>query len=633
MTMRSFEDICRIIEHRRDQDGPLINQMIEVRNRYHADYVIPIPDMDDQPELPPLTPALVANAIDAPALAAAQVQPDIFCPPLDPTKLSGVRSREYARKREHAIKATHYKSKMRLQAYRIFRHMGGYATAAMLVRPSYRLGFPIIETRDPLTAYPEPKAAEDMSRVADVGFVHHRSAGWIRQRFPHARRENGGPVGAPGTDGDELWDIVEWWDDDQTVWGLLGPQSIHSGSATEGYLNSGGRIGKELLLASYANKIGHCPAVTMPRITLDRIATQVAHNTGIIDFMGRLLMLDMIAAERNVFPDRYMVGDRGDIPRITSNNGQWADGRTGQTNLLAGVTQVGEMRSQPDPMTRAAYDTLERNYKVSTGQFGAQMGENTSNLRTGRAIAEIYGVSVDPRVMELQRIVEHGFAELNESILATWEACWPDDKVSLFAGFAANRAVDEFIPAKHVEGSHDNAVSYTIAGADVQQTTIALGQLLGTEALSLASFRRRHPWIDDPDTEEQLVSIEKIDRALFDSVLMRAQGGELPLTYLATIGEQVKQGKSITEAIAAADAEIREQQAAAPEAPEDPALGAAPEEMPGLEALGAGAPAMAAMGAAPQPPGQGAPIGPTEGQQGMAALISAMRAGGAGGGV
>lgn len=617
----SFEEIVEIIEARRSENTLMINEMIKVKERYHPDYVIPVPEMDDQPDLPPLTPALVANAVDAPALAAAQVQPDIFCPPVDFTV---PRHREYARKREHAVKSTWWESKMRLQLYRMFRHMSGYATAGALVRPSYKRGFPIIEIRDPLNTYPEPKASEDLSRVGNIGFIHGRSASWLRDMFPACAVENGGPVAAPGASGQEMWDVVEWWDDEQVVWGVLGPQY----QAGQHHRTNTGPLGRHFHLATWVNKIGHCPAVTMPRITLDRVATQVAQNTGIIDFMGRLLMLDMIAAERNVFPDRYIVGERGDMPRVTSNGGDWADGRTGVTNILEGVSKVGEMRSQPDPMTRAAYDTLERNYKVSTGQFGAQMGENTSNLRTGRAISEIYGVSVDPRVMELQRIAEHGLAEINESILATWEACWPKDKVRLFAGFAGNRSVDEYQPELHGQGEHKNAVSYTIAGADVQQTTIALGQLFGTDAISLDTFRRKHPYIDDPEVEKRLVDAERIERAMFESLMMRAQNGELPLTYLATVARKIIDGESIDKAVAAADEEVREQQASDPaqDAPPDPALAA---QMPGLEALGAGAEQMAALGAAPAGGGPQT-VGPTPNQVGLDQLMSAMRGGGAG---
>lgn len=614
----TFDQICAIIRHRQDAQSPLLAEMRKVQARYHADYVIPLPDVDEQPDLPPLTPALVAQAIDQPALTAAQVQPRIYCPPIDGVKPTGVRSREYARKREHACRATWHASKMRLQGYRMYRHMAGYATATLLVRPSWGDAMPVVEVRDPMSVYPEPKAAEDLSRVNNCGFIHTRSATWIRDRFPAAREERGGPVPPPHRDAQESWDLIEWWDHDQQVWGILGPtfpDVDHDANASQ------------LHLATFENYAGHCPVATMPRITLDRVATQVAHTTGLIDFMGRLLTLDMIAAERNVFPDRYIIGDQNQQVRIVTGNGEWMDGRTGRTNIVEGARQIGELRAQPDPMTRAAYDTLERNFKVSTGVVGAQMGENTSNLRTGRALAEIYGVSVDPRVMELQAIGEHGLAEVNESILATWEHCWPDKRVTLFAGFPGGSSLDDFEPGVHVEGEHRNAVSYAIPGADVQGTTVTLGQLYGTRAISLKTMREKHPYIHDAEVEARLVDAEAIEQAMYDTVLQKAAAGELPVTYLARVAKEIKKGQPIDEAIEAADEQLRREQATAPPEPE-PDLGAAPEAMPGLEATAPGGQALAALGAGPtaQPdPG----IGPTPGQVGLDQLMSAIRGGGA----
>lgn len=621
--MREFHEIVQIMEHRKSAQSPIIREMLEVQKRYHADYVIPLPDVEEQPNLPPLTPALVANAIDAPALTAAQVLPAVFCPPIDVSKLEGRRSREYARKREHAIKSTFHANKLRLQMYRWYRHLSGYAVNFMVTRPGWMAGHPIIEVRDPLHTYPEPKAPEDMSRLNDCGFIHRRSAGWIRRTFPNACQEYGGPVPPEHADADELWDVIEWWDDEQQAWGLLGPSHV-TGTTYDGFAGS-----EQLLLARFRNHTGACPVSTGPRITLDRVATQVAHNTGIIDFMGRLLTLDMIAAERNVFPDRYIIGDQNQMVRIVTNGGEWADGRTGQTNVIEGARAIGELRSQPDPATRAAYDTLERNYKVSTGQFGAQQGENTSNLRTGRALAEIYGMSVDPRVIELQTIAEHSLAEVGEDVLRCWERCWPDKKVTLFAGFAGNRAIDELKPAEHIEGEYRNAFSYAIPGADVQGTTITLGQLYGTDAISLKTMREKHPYIDDPELEARNVEEEKIERAMYDTLLMRAQNGEVPLPYLAMVAEKIREGEPIHLAVKAADEELRRQQAAAPpEVPaEDPAL-VPPEMMPGIEAGGPMAAAMAAAGAAPpDAPPTGPPIGPTDGQVGLDQLMSAIRGG------
>lgn len=627
--MKSFDEVVTIMQQRRDDQSPLIAAMIEVRNRYNADYVIPLPTLDDQPEFPPLTPALVANGVDAPAMSAAQITPDIFCPPIDFSKPSGKRSQEYAEKREHAIKATWHANKWNLQSYRLFRHLAGYATSAIVIRPDFKLGIPLIEIRDPLTAYPEPKAAEDVTRIGNAGFIHQRSADWIRRNFPATREEVGGPVAAQGRDEQELWDILEWFDEEQYTWGILGPTYPGSERGQDRFVVSEGRIGRHFHLATTRNRTDMCPVVTGNRITLDRIATQLQHHLGIMDYMARLFTLDMIAAERNVFPDLYIIGDRGGSPRVVSNSGNWADGRTGQINVIEDANAVGQIRSTPDPMTRAAYDTLERNFKVSTGQFGAQMGENTSNLRTGRALSEMYGMSVDPMVMELQRIAEHALAEMNGDILRCWETYWPERKVRLFAGFSGNRAIDEFEPERHVEEMHENSVSYTIAGADVQQTTIALGQLYGTDAISLETFRRRHPYIEDAEFERRAVESERMERTMFDSILQRASTGELPVRYLAVIARHLKDGVGIADAIEKADQELAEAQATPPPAPEAP-MALPPEAMPGLEAAGAGGGALAALGAGPTPQPEPT-IGPTPNQVGLDQLMSAMRGGGLGG--
>lgn len=622
--MRTFDEIVTILQQRRDDQSPLFAAMIEVRNRYNADYVVPLPTLDDQPEFPPLTPALVANGVDAPALSASQVIPDIFCPPIDPIKMEGKRSLEYARKRNHAIKATWHSNKWPLQAYRFFRHLAGYATSAMVIRPSFALRQPLIEIRDPLTTYPEPKAAEDVTRIENCGFIHQRSADWIRSNFPDARSEVGGPVSQPGRDEQELWDILEWFDSEQYTWGILGPTYPGEARGQDRFVVSEGRIGRQFHLATTFNRTGMCPVVTGNRITLDRILTQLQQQLGIMDYMARLLTLDMIAAERNVFPDLYIVGEKNGSPRVVSNSGNWADGRTGQVNVLEDVNSVGQIRSTPDPMTRAAYDTLERNFKVSTGQFGAQMGENQSNLRTGRALSEIYGMAVDPQVMELQRIAEFALAEMSSDVLRCWESYWPQREVRLFAGFAGNQAVDKFTPEKHVEEAYENSVSYTIAGADVQQTTIALGQLYGTDAISLDTFRRRHPYIDDPELERRGVESERMDRAMFDSVLARASNGEIPIRYLALIAKKLREGEGIADAIEAADRELQEEQATPPSEPEASA-GLPPEAMPGLEAAAPGGQQIAALGAGPSPEQT---IAPTENQVGLDQLLSAMRGGG-----
>ena len=89
--MYTFDEIVSIIRLRQEAQSPLIARMQDVKERYNGDYVIPLPSMEEEPVLPPLTPALIAENIDALAQRAASVMPFIGCPAVDPSKERGIR--------------------------------------------------------------------------------------------------------------------------------------------------------------------------------------------------------------------------------------------------------------------------------------------------------------------------------------------------------------------------------------------------------------------------------------------------------------------------------------------------------------------------------------------------------------
>jgi len=84
--MYTFDEIVGIIRQRQDIQSPLLERMLDVKERYNGDYVIPLPSMENEPVLPPLTPALIAENIDAVAQRASSVMPFIGCPAIDQSK-------------------------------------------------------------------------------------------------------------------------------------------------------------------------------------------------------------------------------------------------------------------------------------------------------------------------------------------------------------------------------------------------------------------------------------------------------------------------------------------------------------------------------------------------------------------
>src|SRR5690606_36584548 len=259
-------------------------------------------------------------------------------------------------------------------------------------------------------------------------------------------------------------------------------------------------IQPSLELARWENKAGIPPLVCAQRVTLDRIASQVANTVGMIDLMAKIMALAIVAEEKAVFPDRWALARPGESARIITNGGRWADGRTGQTNVLDGVANMGQLDSAPPNSTYQMMDRLERNMRVSTGLVPTFGGEPYGSLRTGRGIDSMMGVAVDPRVQELQDIMAVGLGHMNEIVSQMWKGYWGDRKVYLFSGWGGKARSVQFEPNVHIENG-SNVVSFAIPGADVQSVTIQLGQLLGADAISLREFRESHPWIGDADDE------------------------------------------------------------------------------------------------------------------------------------
>ncbi len=184
--MYTFEEIVGIIRQRQEAQSPLLERMLDIKERYNGDYVIPLPSMDEEPILPPLTPALISENIDAVAQRAASVMPFIGCPALDPSKERGRRSRQYADVRKRALAATWYQNRFKVKMRRAYRHLAGYATTALCIYPDFELGMPKIEVRDPLGVYPEPQAAENYDVPRNCGFIYGKSGDWLRANYPAA---------------------------------------------------------------------------------------------------------------------------------------------------------------------------------------------------------------------------------------------------------------------------------------------------------------------------------------------------------------------------------------------------------------------------------------------------------------
>jgi len=573
--MRTFDEIVEIVLNLQRLQGPTISAMRDVLMRYDGDYIVPIPSVSNEPVLPPLTPALIGEAVDSMATRACSVRPSTTSPAIKQSKDTGKGSREFAHRREQIIAATYHNSKWLLGRRRFYRQLAAYHTGSLVVVPNFKTCMPMIQVRDPLSTFIEPLANEELRPPAYAAFVSRHSNVELRKMYPNIRQENGGPI--PASETTLLWDCVEWYDEEQLVFGLVGP--------VRDEVNNPNQVGFQStwmqLSPVFPSRTGMVPVVVPRNVSLGGIASRIGQMVGNVDLQAKMMALDILAQEKAIFPDMYAIGRQAGQPMIVS--GSWEDGRTGNINMLQDVESIGMMRNTPDQRTQQVIDRLERNFRISTGLTAATGGENYSNLRTGRALGTMEGIAVDPRVQELHEISEAYMPHLNSVILAQYEAYWPDKQYTLFSGYPGSQGRVEFTPTVHIEGVYDNVVSYAVAGADVTQQTQILGSLLGTGTISRRTFRDKHPWINNPEAEGQLVDEEHFEEALKTSLLQQLSQGAIPLQVAVMIRDFMAKGHDIFRAVELADEAARKLQATqAPQPPEG--MQSAPESMPGLAA-------------------------------------------------
>jgi len=613
--MRSFDEIIRLVLDMQREQGPMLMHMRGILDRYDGDWVLPVPEVPNEPNMPPLTPALIGEAVDSMAMRAASTQPMVECPAINPHKDTGRRSRQYATTRRKIIAATYDSSRWKLGRRRYYRHLSAYHTSSVVVIPDFETMLPRIEVRDPLSTFVEPQANEELRPPKYVAFLNRFSSQSLRARFPACKSENGGPI--TGIDVKMLWDIVEWFDEDQILFGLVGPVESYGGHVSQSWQGAPWMP----LSKPFPNRAGMVPAVVPHNVSLGKISARLGSLIGNVDLQAKLMALNIIAQEKAIFPDMYAIGRMSGQPQVIG--GEWKDGREGAINMLVDVESVGVLRTDPGMATMQINDRLERNFRVSTGLVPQTGGETYGALRTGRGIDALAGMALDPRIQELHEISEAWMPHLNSAILATYKGYWPDREYTLFSGWPGDKGEVKFTPSEHIE-TLSNTVSYTAAGADVTQATQILGSMFGAKAISLRTFRQRHPYIDDPEREAQLVDEEQFEDALKQTILQQMISGQMDPMVAVLIRNYMQKDLDIFAAVEKANEEMQRRQATeAPPAPEGMVM--PPEAMAGLAAGPGGM-------AQPLPPGAGPPPAPGDQvatPQGAAAMRQLMQTMGA----
>lgn len=584
--MKTVEEILGLYTTRTRGSLEIKSRMRNLRSYYNGDVIVPLPEINADEKS--AVANLLAQGLDQTAMRIASTSPDIFCPPRDQEKK---RSRDNASVTRQAIFGWWENSRMDLQLAKRARHLIGYSTTFTQLRFNYKTNCPEWHIRDPLTAYPAPLYGPNDMTPRDVIFAYERPLGWLRQMYPEASRE----FDAGGFD-DQAINIIEYLDGNEQV--LLG---------TRGAVDVGSNFRSEKIpavnqeLERVPNFLGRTPVVVAQRINLDDSQGQFDGILGMYQMQARLMALEVIAVQKGVFPDTWLVGRAGESPQIVNP----ADGLTGEVGIIRGG-DLKDMQMQPGYMTNPAIDRLERAQRLTAGIPAEYGGESTSNIRTGRRGDAVLSAVVDFPVQEAQKIVARSLEEENK-IAIEMSLTYAKNKATSFYVTTKNaKGQVDYVPKTNFE-STNNIVSYSQPGADINTLVVGGGQRVGMGTMSKRSFMKIDPLIDDPEFEHDTVIAEQLEQAMLTAIQQQAAEGIIPPGDLARIMTLVRNNRyELAEAISKVQEEAQERQATEVE-PNSPAA------QPGLALPGMGAESM-------QMPAQQ----PAEAQPSMEALLGAL---------
>lgn len=576
---KSVESILELLRQRELAQGAILSKMREVKEAYEGDIIIPLPELDQANK--PAVANLLNQGLDQMSMRVASVMPDPYYPPL---KVGIKLSEDKARKRRLANLGWWHQNRMRIKMRRRSRWLVGYGAAPVVLRPDFKNEMPLWHLRDPLTTFPAPCLDPDDMLPPDCIFSFSRSLAYLKAVYPDKWERL---YFGDRPKGDDTVNLVEYIDSEECVLIAVGkrrPEGPMGASSVE--------------LDRYENRIGVCPVVIPGRIGLERRMSQFEGMLGMYMLQARLQALEVIAVEKGVFPDTYLVSRPNEIAAFIAGP---YDGRTGLVNVIKGG-EIREIQTQPGFQTNPTIDRLERGQRLTAGipaEFG---GESTTNVRTGRRGDSILSAVIDFPIQEAHELFSEALQEENRLAIKIDKEYFDKPK-SFYLSTKGTKGRVDYYPSEDFD-SDVNFVTYAQAGVDLNNLVIGTGQRIGVGTMSKRTAQELDPLIDDAEAEHDRVVSEALEGAMLQSLQQQAvQGAIAPVDIARIMQLVISDQEELADAVQKAQAEAQARQASAgpPGTPEGPVPPGSPEAQPGLQAgpEGAAQPTEA-VGAPPQ---------------------------------
>lgn len=616
--MRDCEEIVALYQARHLERGPVLREMEAVRDTYNGDLVVPLPELDRNEKV--AVANLLNTGIDQMAGRVSSVLPSIYCPPRDDKKTREVAQ---ATLRTKAMYGWWDANDYDVIQMRRARWLLGYASAPVVIKPPTKrdaakgLHAPQWHPRDPLTTFPSAPVRHDDMTPDDVIFSYVRSHGWLAGAYPDAFDTLRRPKGVRG---DDPLTVLEYIDGDELVllvFGdrnadpslVAGPRGRNSRGPGVGY-GGAGWVGTETVveLERRPNRAGICTAVIPGRVTLDRIMSQFSAMIGMYETSAKLTALSIIAVEKGIFPDQYLIGREGKTPRFLSGP---HDGRTGNVNVVIDG-DVKEVATNPGFQTNPMLDRLERAARLEGGVPAELGGESTSNIRTGKRGDQVLGAAVQFPIQEQQKLLAKSAKHELQRAVAVAKGYSGAKTTSTYVNWKGAKGNIEYKP-NDLFTTDNVVVSYAQAGTDLNGLMILTGQAVGMGAMSKKTAAHILPIIEDPEFEHDQTIKESLEAALLNSWQRKVDASEVAPVDAAWLMDQVVTNKlEFAQAVMKLEERVQQRQRDAAAQQADPAM---PNPMAGLAT---GTPAEGQVA----PPSIG---GPNESQDNLASLLGRLR--------
>ena len=559
----SVDEIASLLFDRQTLQGPMIENMRQLRDTYNGDLVIPLPEMDRREKS--AVANLITTGLDQTAMRIASTMPSVYYPAVEEGNKA---SEKRASTRKRATMGWWEANKMPLKMRRRARWLIGYASSPVILRPDTKWGAARWDIRDPLNTFPSSGEDPDEITPQNCIFTFTRSRAWLQARYPDALAQLKSSKNAKP---DDLVRIAEYTDAEVTV--LMASATIKPNP-----WDTDMRGLPHVELERVHNRTGMCLAVVPGRITLDRPMGQFDSLVGMYNLQSKLMALEVIAVERGIFPDTYLVSRPGETARFVAGP---YDGRSGQVNIVQGG-DIREMAANPGFATNGMMDRIERAQRIASGTPAEFGGESTSNVRTGKRGDAILSAVVDFPIQEAQEIFSASLQEENKRAIAIAKTYFGNERKSFYVSSRGAKGHVDYVPNKDFEND-DNIVTYSHSGADANSLVVGLGQRIGIGIMSKQTAQEIDPFISDPEMEKDRVVSEGLEQALLQSIQTQASQGAIPPADVAAIVALVASDKmDLAAAVTKVHDDAQKRQATM-------APAGAPETMPGLGAPGMGA--------------------------------------------